>query len=156
MTRRTWDDRADRFEDRPLWESFKWILGACLVVLAVMVILTPLGWGFGWFKGTAEVTGFDNTRQQATALRDDYTSLQATAGNVCDVQRAGDTTSANDPQIIGGTAGFQYRANYRRIKADYDRRMSNAFEAGWVRKYPVLSDLPRQAPSLAQMKHKVC
>lgn len=150
----TLDDRVKRFEGRPLWESFKVVLAICLLALLLMAVLTPFGWGLAWLRTASDVTGPVNTQQQAFSLRDDYQSLRATAGNYCGARGA--KSSANDPQIIGGDPSEQYAQTYRRIEADYDRRMSNAFEAGWVRHYPFLRDLPQTAPTLKQMALEVC
>jgi hypothetical protein len=154
MTEDFWDRRVESFDRHPGWTTFRWLLGAVLLVLLLMVVLMPFGWGFAWLKTARDVAGPDNTRDQAFALRDDYRSLEATAGNVCDVGRSG-SSSKNDPTLVEHP-DFAYRAQYRRIKADYDRRMDNAFEAGWVRHYPFLNDLPREAPTLSEMTARAC
>lgn len=154
MTVDPWDRRVDAFDRRPLWTAFKWLLGASLLIVALMAALTPFGWGLAWFQEGARITGPDNTREQAFALRDDYRGLEATAGNVCDVGKAG-SSSQDDPSLVEHP-DFAYRAQYRRVKADYDRRMDNAFEAGWVRHYAFLNDLPREAPTLNEMVARVC
>ncbi|MDP9133795.1 MAG: hypothetical protein M3N56_03090 [Actinomycetota bacterium] len=95
-------------------------------------------------------------REQNTAILDAWESLQATAGNVCSVRNAarGDAsaTLVEDP-------AFAYEATYRRIKATYDRRMSNLFEARAVRDLSLPSDLdglPRRAPTLEGALRRTC
>lgn len=149
--------QADKFADRPVRTGLGWLVRACLALVAIAavgaVIFGTWSWIAGWGDTAKRVTGAENTERQAFALRDDYRSLEATAGNVCDA-RSG-AGSPDDPSLVE-RPDFAYRATYRRIKADYDRRMDNAFEAGWVRRYPFLRDLPRQAPTLTAMTEQVC
>lgn len=156
---RSWDDRADEFEARPLRTAFKWLLGVALLLLLVMAILTPFNAGFAWLQEGARIAGPDNSREQTTAVLDDEKGMVAQAGNVCDIDRAGNTASPNDPQIVGGSPRFQYAALYRRLKADYDRRMANFFEANVTRSLPIpsaLGGLPKEAPPLEQRLRDLC
>lgn len=148
-----WEQRSQRFDENPLWEGFKWLLGICLVFLLLGLVLIPFGWGFAWLSAGARVTGPDNSAQQFAAVIGDYKSLEATAGNVCNVKNA--TPDPNSPTLVEDPA-FAYKATYRNTKADYDRRMANAFEAGIVKRYPGLNKYPRTAPTLKQMQKKVC
>lgn len=148
-----WREREERFDRNPLLEGGKWVLGICLVFVVIGVILIPFGWGFAWLSEGARITGPDNSRQQFTTVIGDYKSLKATAGNVCNV--ANSKGGEGDPSLVEDPA-FAYKAKYREIAADYDRRMDNAFEAGIVNKYPGLRKYPRQAPTLKQMRKRVC
>jgi hypothetical protein len=145
-----WEERGDRLADAATNHPGRTAAKVMAVILALSFVFGIIGWLGGWWNGVKETTGFQNTRTQAYQLRDDYNNLVATAGNVCDAEKAQGESSPNDPQIVGGDPAFQYKATYRRIAADYNRRMDNAFEAGWVRHYPVLNDLPRKAPTLDQ------
>lgn len=154
---RKWEDRADRqysnFTNRPKWTAFKWLMGIIAVCVVIGIIFGLVSWISSWGSEAARVTGVENTRTQAFALRDDYRSLEATAGNACDAKSS--THSKDDPTLVE-KPDFAYRAKYRDIARDYNRRMDNAFEAGWVRHYPFLNDLPREAPGLTQMQAQVC
>ena len=55
-----------------------------------------------------------------------WCSTKATAGNVCSVRNA---ARGDASPILVEAPAFAYEATYRRIKATYDRRMSNLFEA---------------------------
>lgn len=138
----------DAFDERPLWTTFKYGLAACLLILAIGAVLIPFGWGFAWLNESARITGPGNTRDQSAAIIGNWNELKATAGNVCAAKSNGGSGS-NDPQLLEDPA-FAYKATYRRIKADYDRRMANLFEAGLVRHYPNLNGYPRTAPTLKE------
>jgi hypothetical protein len=155
-----WGERGDReavrFERRP-WRTAGWWFATALVIVLV------LGAGFGlvawisdWGGEAARITNPDNVREQNTAILDAWESLQATAGNVCSVRNAvrGDAS----PTLVEDPA-FAFEATYRRIKATYDRRMSNLFEARAVRDLPLPSDLdglPRRAPILEGVLRRTC
>jgi hypothetical protein len=149
-----WDERADKaysnFTDRPKRTAAKWFAIVLGVILALSLLGGIIAWVSSWGGEAARITGPDNTRQQAFALRDAYTSLDAAAQNVCDVQKSSGDSKEGDPTIIGGDPALQFKATYRRIEQDYNRRMSNAFEAGWVKNYPFLDDLPDVAPTLEE------
>jgi hypothetical protein len=145
-----WEERGDRLADAATYRPGRTAAKVLAMILLLSFAFGILSWVGGWWSGDKETTGFQNTRTQAYQLRDDYNNLVATAGNVCDAEKAKGEPNPNDPQIVGGDPAFQYEATYRRIKADYDRRMSNAFEAGWVHHYPTLRDLPRTAPTLGE------
>lgn len=155
-----WKERGDKayddFTDRPRRTIAKWFIILMAIIIGLAIVFGIISWVGSWGGEVKRITGPENTREQAITLRDDYKSLEATAGNVCDAEKGAEDPDPNDPQIVGGDPAFQYKATYRRIKADYDRRMSNAFEAGWVRKYPFLNDLPQTAPTLDEMKEQVC
>jgi hypothetical protein len=153
---RRWEERGDRVYDSVTNRPGRTALKVVAALVALSLLGGIIGWFGGWWSGVKETTGFDNTRTQAFQLRDDYRSMQATAGNACEAEKQAGESNPNDPQIVGGDPAFQYNATYRRIEADYDRRMDNAFEAGWVRHYPFLRDLPRTAPTLSEAKGAIC
>jgi len=155
-----WGERADqeavRFERRPWHAAGRWFATVLGIVLVLGAGFGLVGWISGWGGEAARITGPDNVREQNTAILDAWESLQATAGNVCSVSSAapGDAspTLVEDPT-------FAYEATYRRIKATYDRRMSNLFEARAVRDLPLPSDLdrlPRRAPTLERALRRTC
>lgn len=156
---RSWDDREKEFEARPGLTAFKWALGICLGFLLLMVVLMPFNAGFAWLQEGKRVTGPENSRQQTTAVLQDEQAMVALAGNVCEIDQEGDKTSANDPQIVGGSPRFQYAAKYRETKADYDRRMGNFFEAAVTKELPIpkaLRSYPETAPTLEARMDEVC
>lgn len=79
-------------------------------------------------------------------------SLIATSQNVCQARK--DEAAATDPTVKSqrGSQRIAYEQNYRRIEAEYDARLANAFEAKLVRP----ADVPLQAPTLEQELLATC
>jgi hypothetical protein len=120
------------------------------------VVFGVIGWIGSWGDEVGRVIGPQNSREQTTAVLDDVQSMKATAGNICSVRDA--KTDENSPTLVEDPA-FAYKATYRRIAADYNRRMSNFFEAAVTKRLPIpdaLSGLPREAPSLSQALQEAC
>lgn len=154
-----WDDRLDRHSEdlyrRPVRTSAKW---GCVGTVIVVVLIAIFGIGGlvgGWFDGAKEAVGFDNSKNQTTIILQDEKEMIATAGNVCDFKDSEPESSEDDPQLVGGGASVQYKQTYRRIKADYDRRMDNAYEGRLVPKFQGDS-LPREAPTLEERLEELC
>jgi len=155
-----WGERADReavgFERRPWRTAGRWFATVLGIVLVLGAGFGLVAWISGWGGEAARITGPDNVREQNTAILDAWESLQATAGNVCSVRNA--TRGDASPTLVEDPA-FAYEATYRRIKATYDRRMSNLFEARAVRDLPLPSDLdglPSRAPTLEGALRRTC
>lgn len=145
-----WEGRADRaYSDltyKPKRTLAKWAVGIGLVLIFIALIAGIGKFACGWGNEAARIAGPQNTREQFTALYDLYENMQATAGNVCDVKNS--EASVNSPVIIEDPE-FAYAAQYRRIEAEYNRRMENEFEAEWLLIHP--DGLPHRAPSLDDM-----
>lgn len=134
----------------------RWFAAVLGVVLVLGAGFGVVAWIMSWGGEAARITGSDNVREQNTAILDAWESLQATAGNVCSARNT--TRDDASPTLVEGPA-FAYEATYRRIKAAYDRRMGNFFEARAVRDLPLPSDLnglPRRAPTLAGALRETC
>jgi hypothetical protein len=133
-------------------------LGCAIVggILTLVVILAFIGLVAGWFNGAAETAGFDNSKAQGTAIRDDYESMQQQAETICDVVSAGRKASDDDDPLIVEDPTLSYKAQYRRTASDYNRRMSNIFEAGKTKALAGVSDLPDRAPSVTEAMDQVC
>lgn len=121
------------------------IVGAVIVTVVLLIVV---GLAAGWIGGTAETVSFDHSKEQTTVVLDDWQSMKAAAANACE---AGDSQQQSGDPTLVERPGFAYRAKYRQIKVDYDRRMGNFFEAANTRRLPIpdaLHGLPREAPSL--------
>lgn len=157
---KVWEDRADRaytnFTHRPVRSAAKW--GGLFVAgfLAVAVIGGVIGWVGSWGDEAKRVTGVQNVKEQNTQIIAAWEGMQAAAQNACSAKGA--TSGEADPTLVENPA-LAYDATFRRIRADYNRRMANLYEAQAVRKLPLpsnLKDYPEVAPTLEQMQAQVC
>lgn len=152
-----WADRqAGKLADRPKWTAFKWIGGLIALFIVIGIVSSVLGF-FGDHAASLKQTVEPyNVREQNRAIVGDWQDMKAAAANACDAAEA--KTNADSPTFLEDPA-VSYKATYRRIEADYDRRMANIYEAQLVRKFPVPSNLrsyPKVAPTLKEMQAQVC
>ncbi len=130
------------------WKEFKkWIWVAFLVIL----ILTIVGFIFGWITFPIDKGSRDNVKKQFQRGYELYESLQATAQMVCTAEQAYNETDPNTKQQRQ-TQLIAYQTNYQRLAAEYDAWTRNVFERGII--HP--QDLPTRAPTLQDMKSQVC
>lgn len=159
-----WEERAERRYEkaaddltyRPGWTIGKWIAAFFAFILIISLIGGCVHYAGSWVHETKRVVSVPNVRAQTTAVLNDWTSMQAAAQNACDAKTAahedGDPTLVEDPALA-------YKAVYRRIEADYNRRMQNFFEAAEAKRLPLpdgIHGYPRTAPSLKAMQAEVC
>jgi hypothetical protein len=153
---RDWDGRAERLSDSAYDHPWAMVLKVLAVILVLGLLVGACNWIGSWGGEAARVTSPQNVREQNTAIVGDWQALQRAAENACDAKDAakqnGDPTLVEDPALA-------YKATYRNIQQDYDRRMANLYEAQAVRNLPLPSNLksyPRTAPTLRQMERQVC
>lgn len=157
---RKWEDRADRaysdFTDRPGRTSAKWIAIAITVAVVIAVVGGVIGFVGDWGSEAKRVASPENVREQNTAIIEAWQGMEAAAANACNAKDSakenGDPTLVEDPALA-------YKATYRRLRADYNRRMANLYEAQAVRNLPLPSNLrsyPKRAPSLEATQAEVC
>lgn len=149
---RRFDEKTESAWNHPV-KAFFAVVG---VVLAVAAVFAVIGLAAGWFSGTANLASFEHSKTQTTAVLDDWTRMEATAGNVCGITEG--ARSDDDPTLVEDPS-FAYSATYRSIKADYDRRMNNLFEAAVTRQLPLpaaIRGYPKIAPTLKEMQAQVC
>lgn len=155
-----WEDRAERayseFSERPVRTGLKWWVIVVAVVLALSAIGGIVGYVGSWGSEAKRVVGVENVKEQNTQIIAGWEAMTAAAQNACNVK---DSKSASgDPTLIEDPA-VAYKATYRRVRADYNRRMANLYEAQAVRKLPLPSNLknyPEVAPTLEAMQAQVC
>lgn len=142
--------------DNVVAHPWKWVWRAVAAVVVISVAVVVLGLAGGWFSGTANLVSFGHSEEETTAVLSDWTQMQAAACNWADAK---DTKSGPDDPTLVEDPAFAYAATYRNIKADYDRRVNNLFEAYLTRKLPIpgaLGNLPNPAPALnAEAKDEV-
>lgn len=152
-----WEKRAQNAEDKftahPVRYAGKWFLAFIALCAVVGIIFGVVSWVGSWGSTVARVSGAGNTEAQANYLFQAHNSLKAIAANVCGVVNA--KKGESDPTLIEDPA-FAYKAQYRDLKAQYDSRMDNFFQANLVRNYPMLNGLPRREPSLEEATAVLC
>lgn len=148
-----WDERFEReggrFENRPLRTGFKWLIGIVVLSLAISAIFGVASWVSSWGGEAKRIASPTNVREQYTEVIGDYKAMEQAAINACDAVASKGASS--DPSLIE-KPDFAYRATYRRIAVDFNRRQNNLFEAGIVGPH----GYPKDAPSLAEMQARVC
>lgn len=102
-------------------------------VAGAMLVLTSLSGcsvAGGYVNKGEKVLGADNMEDQYKRVITDYNSLQTSADNACAAQGE-QNKDDSDPTLVEGPA-LAYAATYRKIWVDYNTRMNNIFEAGFV------------------------
>jgi hypothetical protein len=123
----------------------KYIAAGIGILILVVVVLTALGLLFGWIGGGASVVSVDNVKAQYQFAYQDLNSLKATAANACGEREAlADPTLGADEKTARRSQLIAYEQNYERIKAEYDARVQNVFQAKLVKP----ADVPLMAPTL--------
>lgn len=154
-----YDRHADSFTRHPVLYVLKWVALIFAVVLVVGACSAATGLIGNYAHEAKRTVDVPNNREQTTAILEDEEGMKVAAANVCDVQAAGEGKhSADDPQLIENPT-IAYRATYRRMEADYNRRMRNFFEARNDRHVPIpgnIGNLPEVAPTLTQRLSEVC
>lgn len=150
--------RYDR-DPFPIRHPYVTVIGALLAIFLVYIFLALVGVVGNYGQEAKRTIDVPNNRQQTTSVLDDENSMIAAAQNYCDARdEAKQQTNGDDPVILGADASSQ-RLTYNRLKADYDRRMSNFFEARNDRHVPIpgnIGNLPQIAPRLKARVVTVC
>lgn len=147
-----WEGRANRAADSFTEHPLRWAWKIVFVVIALSLVLGVIGFFGSWWSASVDTVRPANARLQTTEVLKEFEALNVAAANVCDVVAANANPSASDPTLIEDPA-LAYKATYRNIAAEYDRRMENFFEAANVRNLPIpngIGKLPRRAPTLKE------
>jgi hypothetical protein len=151
-----WEDRADRaaksaakagtsFTRHPV----AWIVGVVVLLGAATLLSTALHDGGQYVHEAHKNTQMPHVREQTDAILRDWEDMKQAAATACNAKDA--ASDADSPTLVEDPV-LAYKSTYRNLKADYDRRMENFFEAALSRKVPLpygIHALPRRAPSLA-------
>lgn len=150
---RNLEERSRRLGNAALDHPYRTGTKALVAIVALVVIVALISdighWAFGWFNGAAEVTGFQNTKQQYGIIISDYEGLKAAARNAC---RAEDAAKANGSPTLVEDPAMAYEATYERIAVDYNTHENDVFQGGLVGP----GGYPKHAPSLEAMQAQVC
>lgn len=148
------DDEADRFEQRPVRTGLKWWVVIVALVTAMVVVAGVAGFALNWLGAATDVVSPTNVKEQYAAVIEDWNALEASAENACGAEDA--AHSQQGPTLVEDPA-LAYKAKYRSIAVDYNRRETNIFEANLVGPSNCgARDCPRLAPNLSEMQAQVC
>lgn len=104
---------------------------AGLSVVAVLALVVALPLLFGWLNASRDIVSASNVKRQHTAIIQDWESMVSAAENACSVVKAGVDSNPNDATLVESPV-LAYEATFRRIRASYERKMQNLFEAQLV------------------------
>ncbi len=149
------DREISKFEAHPFWSGFKWLLGIVGIIMVIAVVGGIGHFVLGWFNAGAEIVSPANVKEQYGRVIEDWNSLEAAAQNACGAEDAAKHGNVG-PTLLEDPA-LAYKAKYRQIAVDYNRRQTNIFEAKLVGPSNCgAQDCPRLAPTLGEMQKKVC
>jgi len=131
------------------WKIFWKVVG---ILFVVILVLTVLGFLFGWITWPIDLGSRQNVEEQFQTGYELYESLQGTAQAVCIAEKAYNAETNPSLKSQRQSQVLAYETNYARLSADYDAWSRNIFEGGIIRP----ADLPARAPSLSEMKNQVC
>ena len=144
----SWDDRADRFEKKPVSTGVRWGLIAVGVVVLFAVILGALSFGGAWAKKGADVVGPANVEKQYDQVITNWESLTSAADNAC-MAVGSVTTTENSPTFVESPA-MAYVATYRSIRVDYNAAQADLFKAKVVGPSGYPSEIPNFVEATGQ------
>jgi hypothetical protein len=138
-----------------LWTLPRLLIGAFAAIVAVfllLVLVTPLTIGFGWFHGEANLRSFEHVRQTYGEAFDDTAAMDANARQACRLDKL--IASTDDPAVRSQrqTQVLAIENNYDRVKGEYEAYMSDHFRGGVIRP----KQLPMPYPSIEDRKTEVC
>lgn len=127
--------------------TFRWGLIAVLTIV-IIILLGVVGRactvGGGYADEAQRVISVPNVKEQKTTLINLYNSAQTAADNACNAgQMAKDD---NSPTLVEDPA-LAYKATYRKIIVEYNRRQDNLFEARVVGPQGYPKRIPDVAPN---------
>lgn len=141
--------QAGNLADKPGRTAAKWIAGLVVVILLLGAIGGITGLIGDWFGEGKRIVSPTNVREQHTAIIGNWEAMEAAASNAC--AAAESPSQATDPSLLERPQ-FAYEAQYKRIRAEYNRRQKNLFEGKLVGP----KGYPRSAPTLEEMQARVC
>jgi hypothetical protein len=141
-----WEERGSKWGGRFTRHPVAWSLSG---IVAIILTVGALNFAFGWIGAATDVVSPANVKEQYAAVIEDWNAMEVAAENACGAANAED--SKQGPTFLEDPA-FAYKAQYRHISVDYNRRQNNFFEAQKVGP----GGYPAVAPSLSDMQDRVC
>lgn len=120
-------------------------LGAAFVttvaVFLLLVAVTPLTIGFGWYSGEAGLRSFSHVKATYAEGYDDVRALDALAGNIC-ITRTAITQAAGDLNAVSQRQSqlLALEGRFNSLRGEYDAYMQDHFRGGVI--HPAALPLP--------------
>lgn len=123
-----------------------------LFIFLCIAFGVTLAWAWEWLSVPGHVTSAEQVQNQWAFAYEYEEALQAAAQQVCSAERGVQQASNETEATQRRSHVLAYEQNYARIEAAYNARLRNPFQGKYVKP----KNVPEKAPSLAQMKQKVC
>ena len=130
----------------------KWILWIVAIALFASAVAGIGHFAFGWFSVPGKVLSVENVQKQWAFAYQYDEDLQAAARQVCNAEGMVALATSETEKTQRRDQLFAFQQNYTRLEADYNAALRNAFEAKYVKP----ADVPNTAPTLDEMKARVC
>lgn len=124
-----WFDRRARSlanSRHPVLKVCGWIAVIVVACIAISIVSGVINFGSSYVQAGKQIISVQNVKAQRTALIGDWQALLNATGNACDAINS--KQNSNSPTLVEDPA-FAYAATVRNIRADYNRRQHNLFEA---------------------------
>jgi hypothetical protein len=132
-------------------DSMKWGCAIIVVIAALSLIGVYAHFALGWLAEPARVIGVDNTRQQWAFAYQYDESLHTIANQYCTAATAvAQSDPVTKPQRESQRIAIEN--NYNRVRAEYDAKLRDAFQAKLVKP----PDVPDRAPALQENVARWC
>lgn len=151
MSRRTFGDmERDNYAHEVGWFERQTPLGLIAksvgLVLVLSLVFGGIGFVAGWFKTGADVVSPENVKKQWEFAYTYDKSLTAAANNWCTAKKLESKAIGDDAKNERMSQTTARESTYNNIKAAFDAKLANAFEAKLVKP----NDVPDHAPTLEQ------
>lgn len=123
-----------------------------LVIFVLVIALAGCTWALNWALTPFRILSVEHVEKEWTFAYTDIKALEQTAQMVCDAEDAVTNAINDNERVQRNTQLIALKNNYNRVKAEYDKELANRFAAGIV----APADVPRVAPTLDEMKQRVC
>lgn len=111
--------------------------------LAIVVAVTLLGFGLGWFNTGVNVVSSGNVKKQHTKIIGQYNDMIAAADNACSAQKAAAGTKTSKDALVLESPIAAREAIFRSLVSNYSAAVDNPFEGQIVSPdgYPTSAEL---------------
>ncbi|QNE48597.1 hypothetical protein F1C58_16180 (plasmid) [Glaciihabitans sp. INWT7] len=137
----SWDERADRFEKKPVATGVRWAFIALGLGVVAAIIFGVLGFAGAWTSKSASIVSPANVEKQYGVVIKNWEALTAAADTACQV--AAPQPASSDQPLIVESPSLAYASVYRNIWVKYNAAQANVFDAGLVGPPGYPKEIPR-------------